>query len=190
MVLSGGPTIDNDFQNAFGSVTPDSPGGICGGFFYRDTSMQVTAESLTLDEPFTTVGACASAVGPAPTCTSGLVLPVFTLDSVEAPVIGCRLGVRLASGTDPAGNYEGAAVLEYSAVCTGVGPTDTVCADPQVVARHPSPSAPVPVTWDAMEVTVPLRYCGATDYAIDDEGTPLPEGTSPSESSADFGCTP
>ncbi|WP_170182367.1 hypothetical protein [Blastococcus colisei] len=196
-MMVAGPTLGDDFSAVFGSV-PNPPTPICTLLYLGDTSVQITVETVAVEAPFITSEDCANSGAPeGPLCAPGAVLTGVTpLNAGLDAAVGCRFGIALGSEADDEANYEDvAASMTFSAVCTAPGPSDTVCGDSAVVALLPSPSAPVPVTWEAMQVTppwtsegmavtAPLRYCGATAYA-DAGGQP----DHPANTGAENGCT-
>lgn len=189
--MVAGPTLDDDYSAAFGSVWKPTdlstrPAPICTLFYLNDTTVQITVASVTVDAPFTTTTECAgTGVPDGPPCSVGA--PLAAVDPLQSDeeAIGCQFGIALGTAGDVNINYENHnARLTLSAACTSPGAPDTPCGHSGVTDRNPSTSAPVLVTWDALTATVPLRYCGATDY---DDGNGQPSG-SPSESSASNGC--
>jgi hypothetical protein len=188
-VVVAGPTLDDSYTAAFGSVPkPDHP--ICAFYTLADTTAPITVASVAVDGPVAAFMAVTSLADCEPWAGSGLAGPVCQ-DGValaagpqatdpEAP--GCWFGIALGPAADTEQNYEDeySATVTFSAVCTEAteGP---VCGDGKVTEKGPSPSSPVPVT---VRVTTPLRYCGLTDY---DDGAGVPV-SDPSDTTADNGC--
>jgi hypothetical protein len=190
-VKVAGPTLDDDYSNVFGSVRRpadplQTPDPICTLYSFSDTTVHITVASVTVDAPFTTTTDCAgTGVPDGPSCSVGTALAAVQPLEAQGEAIGCQFGIVMTG--DASANYESHdARLTFSAVCTSPGAEGTPCGDSKVTDRQPSPSAPVPVTWDALSVTVPLRYCGATEYA-DADGQPITG--QPAETPAAYGCT-
>jgi len=169
VVIVGGPTLSDDYPEHWGNLYLTDPSQCA--VFTNDSDHQIIIRSVSVPSPLVLVTDCSpDGQGRSTTgCTAGLALPAAG---------GCVAGIQFAPGTDLTKNYTGDNNWDLSQICTDTA--SPPCSEKDVAARHPSVTSPVEVWWT---VTLPIRFCGATDYA-DDQGNPGGAGSNPRN-----GCT-
>jgi len=186
-VVVAGPTLDDSYSEAFGSLPKDGT-PICAFYDPDPAATKVTTSAVSVDAPFVAVldpHDCVNSGGSAlqgPACRPGEELgtePNYNGESAR----GCWFGVALGPDASSTENYEDqyGASLSFSVECDAVD--DGPCGDPTVTAQQPSSDAPVTIP---VRVSTRLRYCGSTHY---DDGSGNATDDDPAATSAANGCT-